>query len=118
MVCWRLSVGSIWSQWHHDHLPALVVKTQRGDLINDADGVETVTEGLDEKASAQEDQCFRAFRFDVGNRDSCPGLVAVVFAEEQKLPLFTFQADGLEFLRIVTRHALDELGKRFQFCLV
>ena len=108
MVCWRLSVGSIRSQWHHDHLPAFAVKTQRGDLINDADGVEAVIEGLDEEASAQEDQCFWPFHFGIEHRDSCPWLIAVVFAEEQQLPLFAFQADGLELLRIVTRHALDE----------
>ena len=39
----------------------------------------------------------------------------MVFAKEQELPLFAFQADGLEFLRIVTRHALDKLDERFQF---
>ncbi len=94
------------------------MKTQGRDLINDADGVETVIEGLDEEASTQEDQCFRAFSFGIEHRDSRPGLVAVVFAEEQEPPLFAFQADGLELLCIVTGHALDKLDKRLQFCRV
>lgn len=94
------------------------MKTERGDLIDDADGAETVIESLDEEASGQEDQCFRAFSFGIGHRDSRPRLVAIVFTEEQELPLFAFQTDGLELLRIVTRHALDELGERFQFCRV
>jgi hypothetical protein len=42
----------------------------------------------------------------------------VVFAEEQELPLFAFQADGLEFVWIVTRHALDKLDEHFQFSRV
>ena len=87
-------------------------------MIDDADGVETVIESLDEEASAQEDQSFRAFRFGIEHRDSRPGLVAVVFAEEQELPLFAFQTDGLELLRIVTGHALDQLDERLQFCRV
>ncbi len=94
------------------------MKTQGGDLIDDADGSETVIEGLDEEASAQEDHSFRAFRFGIEHRDSCPRLVAFVFAEEQELPLFAFQTNGLEFLRIMTRHALDELDERLQFCRV
>ena len=42
----------------------------------------------------------------------------MVFAEEQELPALCFQADGLEFLLIVTGHALDELDERIQFSRV
>jgi hypothetical protein len=37
-----------------------------------------------------------------------------VFAEQQELPLFPFQANAEQPL-IVTGHALDELGERVQF---
>lgn len=94
------------------------MKTQGGHLIHEADGIQPVFEGFDEEASAQEGDHFRAFCFSVRHRNSCPEFVVVVFAEEQELPLFAFQADGLEFVRIVTRHALDELDERFQFSRV
>ena len=84
-------------------------------MIHEADGIEAIFEGFDEEASAQKGDHFWAFCFSVRHRNSCPRLVIVVFAKEQELPLFAFQADGLEFVRIVTRHALDKLDERFQF---
>ena len=63
LVClWLIAVGS---QRHDDHLPALVVETQRCHLIHEADGIEPVFEGFDEEASAQEGDHFRAFCFSV-----------------------------------------------------
>lgn len=80
--------------------------------------MESVVDCFDEEASAQEDGDFRAFDFRILNGNSCPRLVRVVFAEKQELLLFDFQADGLELLRIVTRHALDKLDEHFQFSRV
>ena len=80
--------------------------------------MESVVECLDDKASAQEDGDFRAFDFCILDWNSCPGFIDVVFSEEQKLPLFNFQSDGLEFLWIVTRHSLDKLDEHVQFSRV
>ena len=49
-----LALCSIGSHWHHNHLFALVVEPQRTELINEADGVEAVLQGLDEQVTVQE----------------------------------------------------------------
>ena len=102
------------TQGHHDHLLALIVEPERGEIFDEADGVESIAERLDEEMPADENGDLRAGAFGVCDGNTRPGLVVLVFAQQKKLPLLPFKTDGFKTVRIVAGDSLDELGQGFE----
>lgn len=84
------------------------------EIFDEADGVESIAERLDEEMPADEDGDVRAGAFGVSDGNSRPGLVVLVFAQQKELPLLPFKTDGFKAVWIVTGDSLDELGEGFE----
>lgn len=102
------------AQRHHDHLLALIVESERGEIFDKADGVESIAERLDEEMPANEDGDVWAVAFGVRDGNTRPGFVVLVFAQQKKLPLLPFETDGFIAVWVVAGDSLDELGKGFE----
>lgn len=90
------------------------MESERSEIFDEADGVESITERLDEEMPADEDGDVRAGPFGVSDGNSRPGFVVLVFAQQKELPLLPFKTDGFITVWIVAGDSLDELGEGFE----
>ena len=102
------------TQRHHDHLLALIVEPERGEIFDEADGVEAIAERLDEEMPADEDGDVRAGAFGVSDGNTRPRFVVLVLAQQKELPLLPFETDGFKTVWIVAGDSLDEFGQGFE----